>query len=540
MSTELLSNTLEQLHVRVVDGDIHDDFPFGSLIRMNHLHTFTLAQDYFSSRPVSSTTIEQLVDMDVMPVLRRLNLAIFVRVNEMNRIGRFLRFNDQRRVMVHFALMTSYHRSHRKLTDLLPRGSIHHPREVVGVTYVVNRERMDVSKDPFVRDVFFFRLENISSWAIIGLFLNLALWTWNISASVVHSSMDFSGLFSNISVGRVFSWSRSVYTVFIGRNSQSISNELFGNIRRHFTTSDLTFARCRLYESDWDTAFTQLWTTNRNSLSSSSSFDRTFIEWIFSTSINTADSSIAIPASLFRLCSLWLGNVTTIDNITTVEIFTRADLWSEKRTRRTDIGIHCRFIATTDWFSIRFSGEKWFDQSTLSLVWSTRTVHQETSSSNLSLLGKVETEDFHWPRRCWNVRLVLILIRSPSNQQKLFEKSLGIEENLIVQPPSENKGESSWSELFRWSRSFSSVFSLDMLSSFVDSRSNLFLNPRKQRSMSHLFNDEKNSSVWYCDGSIHHPLLLSIIEGHRIVHYRFFSLLHSLVRSGSLSLFALC
>ena len=93
--------------------------------------------------------------MNVMPVLRRLNLAIFVRVDELNRIGRFLRFNDQRRVMVHFTLMTCYHRSHRKLTDLLPRGGIHHPREVVGVTYVVNRERMDVSKDPFVRDVFF-------------------------------------------------------------------------------------------------------------------------------------------------------------------------------------------------------------------------------------------------------------------------------------------------------------------------------------------------------------------------------------------------
>ena len=109
MSTELLSNTLEQLHVRIVDGNIHDNFPFESPRRVKHLHTFTLAQDYLTSRPVSSSTIEQLVDMNVMPVLRRLNLAIFVQVDEMDRIGRLLRFNDQRRVMVHFALMTSYH-----------------------------------------------------------------------------------------------------------------------------------------------------------------------------------------------------------------------------------------------------------------------------------------------------------------------------------------------------------------------------------------------------------------------------------------------
>ena len=195
MSTELLSNTLEQLHVRVVDGDLHDDFPLESLIQMKHLHTFTLAQDYLTSHPISSTTIEELVNMNVMPVLRRLNLAILVRVDELNRIGRFLRFNDQRRVMVHFALMTCYHRSHRKFTDLLPRGSIHHPREIVGVTYVVARAPMHAldhfPKDPFVRDVFFSRSGTLHHDQLLDLsqFSTMAVKGLGISGTLSHGRL---------------------------------------------------------------------------------------------------------------------------------------------------------------------------------------------------------------------------------------------------------------------------------------------------------------------------------------------------------------
>lgn len=168
MSTELLSNTLEQLHVRVGSVFVNTNSQFGSLKQMKHLHTFTFAQDYLFPGRVSLTTIEELVDINVMPVLRRLNLAIYIRVADLNRIGQFLRFNDKRRVMVNYAVKTPRHRSYLKSTNLLPRGSLYHPREVVGVTYAVTHTKTErpffIPEVSAVSKVFFFRVIRIVCW----------------------------------------------------------------------------------------------------------------------------------------------------------------------------------------------------------------------------------------------------------------------------------------------------------------------------------------------------------------------------------------
>jgi hypothetical protein len=140
VSAERLSTTLEQFHVtlRSMDPMCEKNLPEElKLPPMMHLHTFTLIQSIFSENRIEWSTIELLTAPKVMPVLRRVNLAIFITVDDLDRIDGSLLFTDDRQIDVQFAFIVDSSSLGIQLSHQMPRGSRFHPREVIGVTCVL-------------------------------------------------------------------------------------------------------------------------------------------------------------------------------------------------------------------------------------------------------------------------------------------------------------------------------------------------------------------------------------------------------------------
>lgn len=141
MSIETLSTTLEQLHVTMQNFDMQRENSIPDeliLSKMINLHTFTLVQSIFSRNRIEWSTIESLTALNVMPVLRRMNLAIFLTVDDFTRINRSSLFIDDRRIDVQFAFIIDGTSLGTQLSHYVPHGSRFHPREIVGVTCIVS------------------------------------------------------------------------------------------------------------------------------------------------------------------------------------------------------------------------------------------------------------------------------------------------------------------------------------------------------------------------------------------------------------------
>ncbi|CAF4201985.1 unnamed protein product [Rotaria sp. Silwood2] len=158
ISTPSLSNTLRQLHVKVRNSIFNTQTPISTTnlsIRMVNLHTFTLFQKFFSELTIEWTVFETLTSSNVMPVLRRANVSIFINANDLNRISSSPLFTDHRHVDVNFAFNLINCPQYIKLTQYIPRGHRFHPRDIVGATFVVNhwsdRSEWLTDGDPFRR-----------------------------------------------------------------------------------------------------------------------------------------------------------------------------------------------------------------------------------------------------------------------------------------------------------------------------------------------------------------------------------------------------
>ncbi len=141
VSAERLSTTLEQFHVtlRSMDSMYENISPKElELPPMMHLHTFILILSIFSQSRIKWSTIELLTAPKVMPVLRRINLAIFITMDDLDCMNRSLLFNDDRQIDVQFAFIIDSSSLGIQLSHQMPRGSHFHPREVIGVTCVVS------------------------------------------------------------------------------------------------------------------------------------------------------------------------------------------------------------------------------------------------------------------------------------------------------------------------------------------------------------------------------------------------------------------
>ncbi|CAF2749440.1 unnamed protein product [Rotaria sp. Silwood2] len=133
ISRETLSTTLEQLHVTMRNAHVgrENSLPNGLVLsKMINLHTFTLVQSIFSYDRIEWSTIESLTAPNVMPVLRRMNLAIFITVGHLNCINRSSLFIDDRRIDVQFAFIIDDTSLGIQLSHHVLHGSRVYPRQI--------------------------------------------------------------------------------------------------------------------------------------------------------------------------------------------------------------------------------------------------------------------------------------------------------------------------------------------------------------------------------------------------------------------------
>ncbi|CAF4631235.1 unnamed protein product, partial [Rotaria sp. Silwood2] len=152
ISTTPLSDTLHQLHVKI--GDSRSPVSISNLsIRMINLRTFTLVQAFFSMLTIEWTIFEILTSSNIMPVLQRANVSLFINFNDLNRICSSAFFTDHRHIDVHFAFNLINCPQYIQMTEYIPHGNRFHPREIVGVTFLVNhlsdRSEWLTDDDPF-------------------------------------------------------------------------------------------------------------------------------------------------------------------------------------------------------------------------------------------------------------------------------------------------------------------------------------------------------------------------------------------------------
>jgi len=110
------------------------------LPKMINLHTFTLVQSIFSDieNNIKWSTIEILTGPNVMPVLRRMNVAILITIDDICCINRSSLFMDDRRIDIQFAFIIPDTSLGNEIRNYLPHGSRFYPRQIVGVTCVVS------------------------------------------------------------------------------------------------------------------------------------------------------------------------------------------------------------------------------------------------------------------------------------------------------------------------------------------------------------------------------------------------------------------
>jgi hypothetical protein len=140
MSTVPLSETLEQLHVKLSDcnGTFGFNFPTpDQLARMDRLHTFTFTKSFSWKLNTEWTLVEMLTSKNVMPVLRRANLAIVLTVIDLDRMRQSSIFSDFRCVDIHFALCIHGPYQYIKMRDFIPCGSHSHPKQVMYSAFTI-------------------------------------------------------------------------------------------------------------------------------------------------------------------------------------------------------------------------------------------------------------------------------------------------------------------------------------------------------------------------------------------------------------------
>ena len=109
ISNKTFSMTLEEMHVTMRNDHIRREncsLPKQfELPWMSNLHTFTFVQSIFGKSRFEWTTIELVTASNVMAVLRRMNLAMFININEVDSINRSALFIDYRQIDIQFAFI---------------------------------------------------------------------------------------------------------------------------------------------------------------------------------------------------------------------------------------------------------------------------------------------------------------------------------------------------------------------------------------------------------------------------------------------------
>jgi hypothetical protein len=106
---------------------------------MMHLNTFTFVTPLCSRLHLEKWTfVEEITSPSIMPVLRRINLAMILSLDHLIHLNQMSLFIDDRHVDVHFAFSVNDRAKHEQLIDYIPRGPRFHQRQTVGVTFINN------------------------------------------------------------------------------------------------------------------------------------------------------------------------------------------------------------------------------------------------------------------------------------------------------------------------------------------------------------------------------------------------------------------
>ena len=106
---------------------------------MVHLHAFTFATPLCSCvHNENWTFVEEITSSTIMPVLRRINLAMILSVDHLIHLNQMSLFADDRHIDVHFAFSVNDRAKHAQLSEYIPRGAQFHKRQIVGVTFINN------------------------------------------------------------------------------------------------------------------------------------------------------------------------------------------------------------------------------------------------------------------------------------------------------------------------------------------------------------------------------------------------------------------
>ena len=242
MSNKTLSTTLEQLHVTLRSKDplceklLPEDLELPPMI---NLHTFTLIQTILSDNRIEWSTIESITTPDHMPVLRRVNLAIFITVIDLYRINRSLLFTDDRRIDVQFAFILESASVDIQSIHQMVHGSRFHPRQAVGVTCVLNvlppphRHLAETNCHVSIFIVKLCREEEDWEWNVrfCVLFI-LVRYLSMFLRCLVHSTMDIRTILRSFSTIKVHNENQTIFIAFImSIDDQSISTSYINHVR---------------------------------------------------------------------------------------------------------------------------------------------------------------------------------------------------------------------------------------------------------------------------------------------------------------------
>jgi hypothetical protein len=138
MSTEPLSHTLQQLHIKLADKSyvLNSLDAICVLPRMKSLHTFSFIT-LFNKHSIREWIImDLLTSSKIMPVLRRMNFSLVIDVDDLLEMKNSKLFTDSRHIDVHYAIITNDDCPHIELLNFLPHGSHFHPRQIASATFI--------------------------------------------------------------------------------------------------------------------------------------------------------------------------------------------------------------------------------------------------------------------------------------------------------------------------------------------------------------------------------------------------------------------
>ncbi|CAF1400667.1 unnamed protein product [Adineta steineri] len=138
MSTEPLSHTLEQLHIKLCGGPglMESLGAIRLLPQMKVLHTFSFVKSFNWHSFLEWTFVKILTSSNIMPVLRRINFSLVISVDDLIRMRNSALFTDFRHIDIHYAFIINDDCPHIELLNYVPRGSQSHSRQIASATFI--------------------------------------------------------------------------------------------------------------------------------------------------------------------------------------------------------------------------------------------------------------------------------------------------------------------------------------------------------------------------------------------------------------------